>query len=514
MKKMMSSASRLAVYLVILLSGISCTLNHDEYNFHLSATIIESKENLGTKETFVVYKNLGKAEGDDGVFGTTDDDVHLYSVIMDGENFDNPGALVKFTSYDNQGEDNIWFTDDDVISTSRQIDKFEDNGVMIISTISEEFHAIGREYYSPYYRGSSYEMSAFLSEVNEEREMTSFEIMRYFQFGEVALGELESFQYGELLDSERSGYFCCWGNESSPKSIFKKTVVDNVTFKYFYARRNFGFHEGGHDVVIDRYTKRIQNESNSESMTVSYYGPGTDGEWATEDDLFNSYYIVKHLEDPLKSEIVHYSGYGPDEIWFTNDDEVASQNTLTFNGNGDIETYTFRTPGQDQIFSSSDDYVSSIRITYNINEAENEYIVLVELVDNLGKENEFIRQTNFAIHNYVEGEIIDPNSSFGGYFTSGYSRGSRVVKRHSSEGVDTEFREEYLLDHDFINLADFEVALMIEKLTGSPEPRTEYSIYNTKEKRILSETKSQEVFRQYRGAKLEDTYTHIRVEKP
>lgn len=77
------------------------------------------------------------------------------------------------------------------------------------------------------------------------------------------------------------------------------------------------------DDVIDRYSRNVMTESAAEASgySIYYIGPGDDGEWLTADDEATSY--QSYTTDAESMRVIRYGSAGDDGQWMTADDVVA-----------------------------------------------------------------------------------------------------------------------------------------------------------------------------------------------
>ncbi len=98
----------------IILTLTACITSEENYLMNTSATIHEKIEQSQDTITFIKYKNGGQGSSTDTIYGTFDDDIASYSkkVTLNTETQES----ITYT-YNSPGNDNIWLTDDDVISS-------------------------------------------------------------------------------------------------------------------------------------------------------------------------------------------------------------------------------------------------------------------------------------------------------------------------------------------------------------------------------------------------------------
>lgn len=117
------------------------------------------------------------------------------------------------------------------------------------------------------------------------------------------------------------------------------------------------------DDMINSYSALTYPDSN-EVLCVNYFKPGVDDAWFTGDDAVSSYTADVH--DTMGNVVlsVRYYGPGSDGAWQTDDDDVLFYATYSYgpDGSSKYESY-FNGPGLDGTWFTPDDDSFSVNLT-------------------------------------------------------------------------------------------------------------------------------------------------------
>ena len=506
--------------LVVLSVLISCSKNDEDFHINFSASIVEEGNNSNAKVTNIIYKNMGGGEGDDGEFGTGDDDIHMYYMTKTGEFVENTDNAAELLVVKDPGGDDVWFTEDDQSNSDLNVVKLNDIGSYYKMKLSPIYSVSNDNPFYNDFHSYGYRGADGITYFYREETLSPVELLYLGRFGEIGVDYNAQYELNTLMQNNPDQANCClmYQNYSNVSRVYKKIVKEGAVHKYFLRKYPFQINASLEDLSIDSVQKIMVDNLKNESIAILYGHPGTDGLWSSDDDFISNYSITKYLDDPLKSEVVYYETAGDDKIWLTDDDLILSLEATILDSEGRVLQFSHRTPGLDGILSTSDDFLKSYRLKHIslTSEIKTEVITLVEWVDNLGLDNEFIPFIRFKKYEVKDGKIVNDDLSLIGTIVSTSSSASRLVREGSETGFRTR-REFYHLGHEFINLANFDPVALIDELLTSPTDNWKnyenYENYEIETVNTISESKTKKVTEIRQGDQLLNKYTHMTIKK-
>ena len=381
----------LVLYLIVSCSNVQEGPSSELYRVFYTQ-LDKSKDIFIQAEYFVSSENT--ASGEDGVYGTGDDDINYYWVFHCVENT-NCGRYEKAVSFEMAGDDGVWFTDDD--SPDIYIIYTYESDQRIEQTYYEGVD--GQLFTNDDEQSSVYRVSIVSEGKSEFRDYSIGQdellgseddiVRNYVVYTEGEFNLTSKLTYGD--PGEDGIWF------TTDDVLFNEpTEADNGIFypSYFFGQEE---RQDG-DETVDRYVKRIpgpdkiQNTADDEIIEVYEFSKvkensgfvlgqdflqlkwdkqGPDGIWETEDDQISyrcSYTISGAMKTKESKKTVCYSNAGPDLIEFSGDETIEVYSTETYmedeSGNIYRTEINFTGHGQDGIWFSSDDVspMTTIRI--------------------------------------------------------------------------------------------------------------------------------------------------------
>ena len=299
-----------SVFLVAVV-GSGCMRFHSNvyYEHHAQIEIVEDGSNGSRLFTTAAYREWGLGPGEDGIYGTGDDDLAGgYTRIIR----DKADRLQSVSYSESPGPDGLWFTDDDKVIP---LANFVTNGNMEVWTIHTAQLAsvstlLDDIFYPPSLRrtwNGPVGGSVFSGRPQE------FNYNNVFTF--------QSYLLPKLAENRRAG-----GQE-----------IDGSASYHFL---------------------RVKTEVGLEIRQV--LSSGVDGRWGTNDDLVGR--LWRLAKAGTAYSILEYSEPGSDRLWGTEDDAFASGAYLELNATGDIvaERYVTDLGVDKHAFTADDNYVAAI----------------------------------------------------------------------------------------------------------------------------------------------------------
>ncbi|MBN2401176.1 MAG: hypothetical protein JXN64_02140 [Spirochaetes bacterium] len=274
------------------------------------------------------------------------DEIIGYSV----PEFFKDGACSEYTEYYSNGEDGIWFNDDDDIYSMNVYNKAGE----IVESYSFNNPGPDGIYHT------------------QDDIYNSYVIHFYDKNGNAV----------EYIEGISAGMDGIWLTEDDGFSVL-------VAYEYENKLLSREIHYSDAD-VISCYYLYSYNQDFRIDAEWKYNGPGPDKEWLTEDDnletetfyqyddsgniirettghdkygIVSYWYSYSYNTENKIIEKIEYNKEGHDNIWFTGDDIIASRESYEYNRNGRLTlSINSLSPGTDDIWFNSDDNINSYTI--------------------------------------------------------------------------------------------------------------------------------------------------------
>lgn len=348
-----------------------------------SATIYGVINIMGQeREIEISYNSTDGMAGPDGVIFTGDDNVLYYSTFSDGERLNQ----TRYNFFD-AGDDKVWFTEDDIIS-SAEVPIVEDGVVVGVTTLGDA----GEDgvWHTEDDHVSSYTRYEDDTDINNNK--VTYE-KRYTGTGDDGLW----FTPDDQLSSQRETYIDAQGREISCTTVFdayignsgviadtfvscEKTLKideeENITYQLQYSSSAGSDADVNNGIlaVLDIDLEKLSGFGNDVEVPLRTYniysGRGEDGQWLTEDDVLPHKESTEIVSRSNKEVIARHVSTvaGDNGVYGDEDDEMKYYTLIVLTL--DEEKYTghwtaYESPGKDGEWFTADDVKNGQYIEYH-----------------------------------------------------------------------------------------------------------------------------------------------------
>jgi hypothetical protein len=349
------------------------------------------------------------SNGEDGIWFNDDDGIHQMNI------YNRAGDLVESYSYNNPGPDGVYHTQDDVYN-SYAVHLFDKNGkeVEYIEGNSAGNDGIWLTEDDGFSALHAYEY---------EKDLLAKEI-RYSEANVISCYYIYNYNKNSRVDTEWK-----YKGPGNDKKWFTDDDELEMETTYRYDESGNILREAvGHDKYgnVSYWYSYSYNPENKIIERIEYNNTGSDNLWFTDDDIVNSRAIYEYNRDGQPTLTVFSNSPGEDEIWFNGDDDIHSYIVQEYTKSTETYTYYYwpdNSVGSDGLWFTADDiprYKIFIRyiVINNVRKDQETYIISY----GAGKDRIWFTEDDVKLYSYMKNRFDRYGNPLGTTYYNGAGR--------------------------------------------------------------------------------------------